>query len=165
MNTELDVVAQVPIYSPLTGEVVDMDDVDSIVDALEFSTDFRKRMDLFTTQLRLRLANLALAASEDKEAITQRVRGTRRIVKVTMPDIAFEQRALKDIVANYPPELREGIILVDSYKVAIREFKKLAAQSGPPQFLAFRDALNSACRGRVGTPSCSIEDDLALRRS
>jgi hypothetical protein len=165
VNNAPDTLTQGPLCCPLTGVVVDADDVDGLVDIYEHANDFHKRLGLFLHLVRRRLAALAFAASEDKEAVTQRVRGNRRLVRVSMPDVSFEQRALKDIVCTYPPELVSPVIVIDTYRVAMREFKKLATQSGPQQFLAFRAALEASCRGRVGTPAITIEDDLVSRQS
>jgi hypothetical protein len=153
----------VELVCPVTGEVIDLDNVDAMLDAFERAKAFQTKLYAVVDTVRLRLGEIAAKAHADTAAgaeqpVTSRVRGERRRAKLTLPDVGFDQKILKEIVAAFPPELVAPVVQPASYKVGMREYKKISAETGPKPFMDFKAALEAACRGRVGLPTVSIEE-------
>lgn len=142
------------LLDPATGEV--LEGVDSLVDALERAQLELSRLRAFEQSARIRLA--AMAPSDDPEQVTRRLRGERRRVKIELPGLVFDQAILRDIVAQFPMSMTRPVVKVESYKVVLTEFKKLANESGPPEFEQFRLCLQGACKGRIGLAKVTVEE-------
>lgn len=140
------------IECPLTGEIVEPDDVDTLIDTYERLK--LKNDQIYAVMLKIRLA---LAAQTEGDAVTRRVVGKRRRAKVTMSDEQFDQSVLKELW-NSHEELARQYMKIASLSVAMREYRKLAnTSSNQPDFVFFRDAMTRANRGRTGTPTIAVE--------
>jgi hypothetical protein len=140
------------IVCPLTGEVIAPDDIDGLIAMLDRVKSIGDR--LYAVQMRLR--NL-LASKTEGDAVTRRIRGKKRLAKVTMPDVSFEQSILKELW-NSHPQLAQEYMKIGTIDVRMREYKKLVdTASEEANFTFFRNALTRACRGRIGTPRVDVE--------
>jgi len=139
------------LVCPLTGEVIDIADTDSLLDCYE-RVD---RADKFNYATKLRIREL-LAEKTEGNAKTRRVAGRRRLAKVTMPDDSWDQSILREAWNSYP-KFRDEYLAISSLRVQSREFKKLVNTAGPPDLTTFRDMLTRANRGPQGVPTISIE--------
>lgn len=139
------------ILDPITGELLDPADIDSLIDAYE-RIDARDKQH-YAAKLAIRQA---LASRTEGDAKTRRVQGHRRKAIVEMPSDSWDQAKLKQIWELYP-DLREQCLKIDSIGVKLREYKKLVNTSGTPEFQAFRDNVTAANKGQTGTPTVKIE--------
>ncbi len=141
------------LVNPITGEIVDETSIDDLIDCYEYID--RKDKQLYAVKQRIK--QLLLARTEG-DATTRRVAGQRRKAKVTLSAETFDQAVLKTLWARFP-ELAAQFMRIESLAVQLREFKKLVnTSSDQANFIAFRDALTAAHRGRTGSPSISIEE-------
>lgn len=139
------------IMDPLTGEVIDRDNVDGLIGMYE-SLDKTNKV-IYATCCRIRET---LAEKTEGDAKTRRVRGHKRVCVLEFPSESFEQRSLKEIWAEFP-DLRDEALKIDSIGVKMREFRKIKATSGGGRFNEFRDKISSASRGCVGLPTLKVE--------
>lgn len=147
----------VGILNPFDGEVIDLNAAESMdVDALLTLYERLDRINKQAYSVMIRVRE-KLASMTEGDAATRRVRGVRRVAKVAMPSVSFESAALKSLWNEFP-DLREQVLKIESIGVQMREYAKLVnTSSDDARFVEFRDKLTKACRGRVGTPSITIE--------
>lgn len=139
------------IVCPLTGEIIDLDSADSMIDGLErLKTTGDK---IYAVQQSLRVALAAMTAGDAK---TRRVKGKRRQAVVTMPDDSWDQSMLKEAFQSYP-QFRDDILKIDSLGVRKVEYKQAVNTSGPPDWEMFRDMVSKANRGPTGLPTVKVE--------
>lgn len=140
------------IVCPISGEVIDLADIDSMIDAIDRLKPAADKIYAVLQSLRISLAGLT-----EGDAVTRRIRGKRRSAKVEMPDVSFEQSVLKELW-NSHPKLAQEYMRISTLAVQMKEYKKLIdTASSEADFTFFRDAMTSACRGRVGTPAVKPE--------
>ena len=140
------------IDDPLTGEIIDTDSIDQMLDRFEALDEFNRK--LYGTLLALRRA---IAAKTEGDGVTRRVAGRLRRAKVIMPDESFDQTRLKALWNEYPA-LAQEYLKIDTVGVRKREYAKLVGTaSDQDDFCAFRDAMKAANCGRTGTPRIEIE--------
>jgi hypothetical protein len=140
------------ITDPMTGEIFDVRDIDSLISLYERRKVVNDQIYSVLVRIRLALANLT-----EGDAVTRRVRGKKRSAKIKMPDVSFEQAVLKELW-NSHQKLALEYLKIETVGVRMKEYKKLVGTSSTePDFIFFRDALTRAERGRVGTPSLTIE--------
>lgn len=139
------------LICPITGEVVDKDDVDALISTYERSKRINDRC--YAVMLEIRLL---LAAKTEGDAKTRRVRGKTRAAKVEFPSDSWDQSLLKEAFHSFPQH-RDSCLKIDSVGVQLREYKKLVNTSGTPDFNTFRDMVTKANRGQTGTPTVTVE--------
>lgn len=139
------------IMDPLTGELIDRENVDGLIGMYE-SLDKANKI-IYATCCRIRET---LAEKTEGDAKTRRVRGHRRVCVLEFPSESFEQRLLKEAWADFP-DLRDEALKIDSIGVKLREFRKIKATSGGERFNEFRDRISMASRGCVGLPTLKVE--------
>lgn len=139
------------IHDPTTGELIDRQDIDSLIDALERIEADDAR--LYAAKCEIRKA---LAAMTEGNAKTRRVQGHRRKAKVEMPSDSWDRKALRQAWDTWP-DLRDQALRIGSIEIKAVEYKKLINTSGPPELEAFRNALTQANLGPQGLPSVKIE--------
>lgn len=143
---------ELTLMNPLSGEIIDPDSVDDMIDQLESIKAINRQLYAVELQLRDRLAALT-----EGDAKTRRIRGERRAAKIEMPGLGWEQSKLKEAFAQFP-EFRDEVLKIDSIGVKLAEYKKLKnTSSDDPEFLKFRDAITAACKGPTGNPSVTVE--------
>lgn len=140
------------LMNPLTGEIVDRESIDELIDALEFLKDKNDRIYAAMCEIRRLLADRC-----EGDAITRRVAGKRRSAKVVKPDESFEQPVLKDLWERYP-QLSGQYLKIATLGVQMKNFNKMrTTSSDQPDFVAFRDAMTAASKGRAGLPTVTVE--------
>lgn len=136
---------------PLTGEAVDSNSVDELIECYSRVKAMGDR--LYSMQVRIREL---LASKTEGDAVVRRVKGKERIAKVTLSDESYDQAVLKELW-NSHPSLAQEYMSISQLRVKGREAKKLINTTGDDAFNFFRDAMTKACRGRVGTPTLTVE--------
>lgn len=140
------------IFDPSVAKYISPEDPDELIDAFE-------RMDRYyreAARIRKELV-LAIAALTEGDAKTRRVRGQRRRAKVTIASDSWDQSMLMEAWNSYP-KFRDGVLKIASIRVGLREYKKIAGESGPKDFEMFRDMLTRANLGSTGTPRVTVEE-------
>jgi hypothetical protein len=139
------------IECPLTGEIVRLSDADGLIDLFE---RVKRTGDIcYAVQMKCREA---LAAMSEGDTKTRRVRGRRRLAKITMPDDAWENSLLMEAFNSYP-QYRDQCLRIERIKVMLRDYKKVVGTAGPPDFEQFRNMVSKANRGPCGTPVVTVE--------
>lgn len=142
--------------NPLTGALVDLDDIDSIILAID-GTDGTKRQlnDLKTFDRMLRERAVALTEGDAK---TRRLRGKEHQAKVVMGDRYWDQSVLKEAWNSFP-KFADKYLRIGSINPQLRECNKLASMtSDDPAFDTFKGMLLRAKEnGSDGLATVSIE--------
>lgn len=139
------------IDDPLTGEIIDTESIDQMLDRFEALDEFNRK--LYGTLLALRRA---IAAKTEGDGATRRVAGRLRKAKVIMPDESFDQTKLKAAYQLFP-DFRE-YLRIERVAIAKREYKKLLTTfTDNPDLAEFKSMLTSANQGRTGTPTIILE--------
>jgi hypothetical protein len=140
------------IYDPITGELIDPENVDQMLDRLEAIT---AQSDLFYAVVkRLRLA---IAAKTSGDSATRRIVGARRRAKVTLSEEIFDQSVLRELF-NSHPQYAKQYLKVAMVGVQLREYRKLEnTSSDQADFNFFRSGLIAANKGRIGLPRVELE--------
>jgi len=142
------------LVDPLDGRLINIEDVDSLIDAYEQAKEASTALYAWQNKLRETLGNKATG-----DAKSQRVRGRRRIVKVTKPSETWDQSILKEVYNSYPDK-RDELLRVSTIGVKAREFKKATQTNGPDDFNNFVKMISSARRLPAGLPTINIEADI-----
>lgn len=147
------VIVEVPeLMNPLTGEIIDRESIDDLIDHLESLTDLSKRM--YAVQCEIRTL---LEAKCEGDAVTRRVQGKHRRAKIVLPDESFEQSVLKELW-NSHHDLAQQYLKIGTLNVQMKEFNKLRKTSTDQAALQFfRDAMTAASKGRSGLPTVTVE--------
>lgn len=141
------------IMHPLSGELVGLDNIDGMAEML---SKVKSQLEqLRTCEWMLRAAVAALARGEGK---TLRVRGERYRLKVELPDDSWNNAQLK-AAWNRWPELAPKFLRIEAVAPQLREIKKLANESGPPDFELFKASVLGANEGPKGVARVTIEED------
>lgn len=139
------------ILCPISGEAIDRDDVDALIDGYERLATIDSR--IYAAKLAIRSA---LAAKTVGDTKTRRVQGLRRQAVVEMPGDSWDGALLREVWDSFPT-LREGYLRIGKIEPKLREIKKLAATSGTAQVDEFRELVLRANRGPQGVPTVKIE--------
>ncbi len=93
------------------------------------------------------------------EGKTARVQGEKYKCKIELPSkIGWDQKKLSHIYSVYPyGTIVDSVVKIASYKVDMREYKKIVNTVGGDDFNKFKDELISANLGIIGTPRFTIE--------
>lgn len=139
------------ILDPLTGELVSVDDVDSVIDLLESL----KRMEDAVRDAKVQVTR-ALAAKAPHEKKTERVAGQRRVAKIEHPGKSWDNSKLKEAWNSYP-KFRDQYLRIAAIDPQLREVDKLRGTSGPADLESFKSMVLSAEREPTASPRISIE--------
>lgn len=141
------------VADPISGEIVNTHDTDSLIDALERIKEDLARINHFKATIVRAIAKFATGATK-----TQRVRGVRRTVKVETPDLYFDQSILKEAFHSYPSFSSE-FIRIDRLAVKLREYAKLKSTTETNEARAlFQKMLIGAERPSTALPTITIEE-------
>jgi hypothetical protein len=140
------------ILNPFSGEPVDGNDVDGLIDLLEEIREQEDRLHAARSAIVAALANKAPQTGDSK---TSHLRGLRRCVRIEYPD-AWSQRILRQVWEQFPERCQE-FMRIASFGVRLRAYAELQTESGPDSFQRMRELLLSANRGPV--PRVTIEPD------
>lgn len=143
------------IVCPVTGELVELTDVDGLIDVFErvkkAQVELVEPLRFAEMTIRRALGNLTQG-----ETRTRRVAGRRRKAVVEMPGDAYDQSVLKEAFNSYP-QFRDEYLRIESIAPKLREVKKLLGTAGPPELMQFRSMVEAANRGPIGTPTVKVE--------
>lgn len=139
------------ILDPLTGELVSVNDVDTLIDLLESL----KRADEANYAAKIQVQR-ALAAKAPHEKKTERVAGNRRAVKIEHPSKSWDNSKLKEAWNSYP-KFRDQYLRIGSIEPQLREVDKLRGTSGPADLESFKSIVLSAEREPTANARVSIE--------
>ena len=141
------------VVDPLTGEVLNIEDVDALIDLYERVSNFDRR--LYATKRRL--AEIFWDSTKATGSLkTRRLRGKSRAVKLTAPRDGWHQDILREAWHAYP-SLRDECLSIGSVNVSLRGLAKLLSTSGPKDFETFVGMVKSANKGPSGSPSVKVE--------
>lgn len=140
------------IMNPLTGALVNTNDIDSLILA---AVDTKKQisdLQAFEDTIRRRIGEFTTGTAK-----TRRVRGKTLLAKVEMPDETWDQTMLKEAWNSYPL-LRDELLRLGSVNVKMTEFKKLAnTATDNPAFGQFAQMIKGAQRPATGAPRITLE--------
>ena len=139
------------ILDPLTGELVSVNDVDSVIDLLESL----KRMEDAVREAKVQVTR-ALAAKAPHEKKTERVAGQRRVAKIEHPGKSWDNSKLKEAWNSYP-KFRDQYLRISSIEPQLREVDKLRGTSGPADLESFKSIVMAAEREPTSNPRITIE--------
>lgn len=141
------------IASPLDGRLIDKADPDAIIDAYE---EAKQALDsLYQYQRELRAAAAELV--KDGDGKTRRIKGRKRLAKLTMPTESWNQSILKEVWNSYPDK-REELLRISTLAVNKRNFKKAVTTIGPDDYNNFVKMVQSAEVPPSGLPTITIEE-------
>lgn len=141
------------IMNPITGALVDMDDIDSVIRACVEAKEIRDDLTIFDDTVRRRAAEFAAGASGK----TRRIQGKELRAKIEMPDETWDNSILKEAWNSYP-DLRERYLRLSKVDVDKREFNKLRGMTtDDPKFAQFMGMLFAAEKPPTGAPRVSLE--------
>lgn len=142
------------IMNPITGAVVNLDDIDSVIRACGENRQLKADLDAFDRTVRE-----AAVAFTSGTAKTRRIQGKTLRAKVEMGDIYPNQSILKEAYAAYP-KYRDGYLTISSVSLKLREFKKLEnLATDDKAFESFASMLKTAHeQGSVGSARITIEE-------
>lgn len=148
---DLDVMATA-LMNPLTGALVKMDDIDSLILACDEAKRQLDDLKSFEDTLRRVIGERATGTTK-----TRRIRGKQLVAKVEMPDDTWDNSILKEAWNSYP-DLRDEFLRISTVGVKLTEFKKMAGTtSDDPKFNTLRKMIESAKRAATGAPRVTIE--------
>ncbi len=143
--------AKQEIVCRATGQVLDDQDVDVLLDHWEFLRARKAEI-----ELTLAAITAAVASRAQGHGKTLRVRGERRRVKVELPGDHFNQGKLKGIYESFL--WAKEYLRIDRLAVNLVEYKKLLNETGNGPFMRFREELVSANEGPKGSPRLVLEE-------
>lgn len=136
---------------PITGEVIDPNNTDQIIDSLE---RIKLRAKLLSAS-REQLESL-LAMRSRCDAKTERVAGERRTVKIEWPGKSFDPTGLKSLW-HTAPRFRDTYLRITGVGVNLVEYNKLLRTSGPEELESFKSSLILCEKDGLGKPTIIIE--------
>lgn len=141
------------IVDPLTGELIEADNLDALIDLHERCKREAEKIYVART-----LAAKALALATTGEAKTRRlVTATGRKIKIEMPSPTWDNARLKRLWASYP-DIRDTYLRIEAIAPQLREVNKLretTCQDGA--LVAFKTLLLGAEKPATGTPRVVVE--------
>lgn len=140
------------LMNPLTGALVDTDDIDSLIRACD---DAKRQLDdlrCFEDMLRRTIGERATGTTK-----TRRIRGKQLVAKVEMPDDTWDNSILKEAWNSYP-DLRDEFLKISTVGVKLREFKKMVGTtSDDAKFETLKKMISSAKKPATAAPKVTIE--------
>lgn len=139
------------IEDPTTGVQVPTSDIDELAEAHD-----RIERSLRVLQAAAKLIRMAIARRASQEARTVRVRGERHRLRVEWPPMNWAQPVLKALWAAHPV-LAPKYLRIDRLAPQAREIAKLRKESGPDEFMTFRERLLAAEEPSTAPPRVVLE--------
>ena len=136
---------------PITGEIVDFDSIDDLIDSYERMKTLNDRLYAHIVICKQVLAKHTVGTTK-----TRRVIGERRAAKIEMPDDSWDNKTLKELWEQ-DQELAKQYLRIEKIAPQMREVKKLLASNGNEKFQNFRNRLLAANNGPSGNPTITIE--------
>lgn len=149
------------IADPLTGEQIEVSNVDAMAEAYDRME--QRRTELEGAMKAIRIAIAALSAGDAKSK-TRRVRGERHTVKIELPDAHWDQSALKTAWEQYP-ELAREYVRIERFAPKLREITKLRNTEGSGVFPSFKALVLGAEQAPTALPRITIETDTSRELS
>jgi len=155
-----------PTKLPSLGEVFDLTDPDSTIDAYRAIKDLIAQVYFWQGTVKTALMNQAggrgrpqplLKDLPDSQPKTRRVIGKRQSVKLTMPGTSFDQEELKRLWNQFP-EMASKYLRIGRIEPQRREVGKLKGAHGEPALMEFIEALRDAEHDVMSLPTVSLED-------
>jgi hypothetical protein len=135
-----------------TGEIYTIDELIHIIEHSEEQINNYKIMANFAKTKLMQLAEF------NNGVKTARIQGKNYRCKVELPSkITWDQKKLSRMYSIYPHgTIIDGVIKIASYKVDMREYKKIINTTGDEEFNNFKNELLSANLGITGAPKFTI---------
>jgi len=142
------------VMNPITGVMVDMDDIDAVIKACDECKTLAADLKTFDDMLRRRAVEFTTG-----DAKTRRIQGQTLRAKIEMPDETWDQPVLKSLWADERhKEYRDRYLGLGSVNVKKAEFKKLKGlTASDPLFQSFMGALLAAEKPPTGAPRVTLE--------
>ena len=136
-----------------TGEINTVDELIELIKVAEYKMN----------ELRLIICNAKtklLESLPEGGGHTARIQGDKYKCKVEFPTkVAWDQKKLSHLYSIYPHgTIVDTLIRIGTYKVDMREYKKIINTVGNDEFNNFKEQLLSANLGTLGTPKFTIEE-------
>lgn len=144
------------IMNPMTGELIDTNDIDALIGAAVEVKSLLTELGFFGNTLRKKA--LTLAEGEKK---TRRLRGKTKEAKLENCGSVYPVGSiLKEAWTSYP-QFRNQYMRIDGIALKLTEFNKLAGMTTDDKsFQSFKDMLERAVStGSPVTPSITLEND------
>ena len=151
LGDEEETVVEAPLLiSPITGAVVDEENIDSIISAYKDLQDHMDEIMQFKNVLR----DLAFGLTEDNGNKTRRLRGSKYEVELPAPELKPNSAMIKQCLMAFP-EAAKKCIVPTGYRVAAREWGKMAkTTSQDKEYNAVKDLIAAAYdAGHENSPS------------
>jgi len=139
------------IEDPLTGELIDVSDVDALISCFENLKATAEQI----TYARGLIAQ-ALAAKTESVTKTRRIAGKTRIAKIEMPSVKWDNAKLKEAYHAYP-KFRDQYLRIAEVAPDMVQLNKLRNMTGEPDLETFKKIVLAAERPATGNPSITIE--------
>lgn len=141
------------VMNPITGAVVDLKDIDSVIRAAVECKALKSDLESFDRLIRMTAVGFTKGTAK-----TRRIQGKTLRAKVEMPDDSWDQSILKEAWNAYPKH-REQYLRISRVDPQLREVKKLRELStDDPAFDSFKTMIERANQGPQGTPRVTIEE-------
>lgn len=141
------------VMNPVTGAVVDLKDIDSVIRAVKECKELKSDLESFDRLIRQTAVGFTKGTAK-----TRRIQGKTLRAKVEMPDDAFDQSILKEAWHAYPKH-REKYLRISRIDPQLREVKKLRELStDDPAFESFKTMIERANQGPQGMPRVTVEE-------
>jgi len=144
-------------HNPDTGEIYSESDdsFEGLTKKLLFAKSVIERFRQVKNDAEMKLVKMA----EFNKGNTARIQGQGYALKIELPSkVAWDQKKLSNIYSVYPHgTIVDSVVKIASYKVDMREYKKIVNTVGNEDFNKFREELVSANLGVVGSSRFTIE--------
>ena len=142
------------IFNPVTGAIVNLDDIDSVIRACAENRQIKADLEAFDATCRLAAAEFTKGATTK----TRRIQGKTLRAKIEMPDEAWDSSILKEAHSSYP-KWRDQYLRIGRVEPVMREVKKLVGMTtDDPAFESFRSMVLAANQGPRGLPRVTMEE-------
>lgn len=144
------------MIDPMTGEIILNNDIDMLISYIQ-------QAEKTIAMIRVSMGNAKeelYKIAQFGDSKTARIQGKKYKCKIELPSkVAWEQKKLAHIYSVYPHgTIVDSVVKIATYKVDMREYKKIVNTVGNEDFTKFKDELISANLGIIGTPRFTIEE-------
>lgn len=144
------------MIDPITGEIILSNDIDMM---LSYIQQAEKTIAMIRSSMQ-QVKDVIYSKAQFGETKTARVQGDKYKCKIELPSkIVWDQKILSHIYSVYPHgTIVDNVVKIASYKVDMREYKKIINTVGSDDFNKFKDELIAANLGTMGMPRFTIEE-------
>lgn len=129
-----------PLINPVTGAVVDIDSIDSVIEHYKEANDISREVGRFKDVCR----SLLQQKTESNGSKTHHVLGSRWRATVVESDPSPSTSVLRQLVNQYP-SMAPRYIVPSGYRIDKRQYKVMQnSTSDNPQFNALKQQIESA---------------------